>query len=363
MWRRDWTKEALGSGGIDAAGCGVLDEGGVAVASVEPKPRPEANLATDVEIRTAWVIILAGGDGRRLEAITRGQDGTPAPKQFCSFRDDRSLLRATLDRALHLTDREHLIVVVNERHRPWWEVELADLPRENVLAQPENRGTAVAILHALAYIRRRDRLPLLLIMPSDHDVEDEDVLIRKARRALRTATNHEDELVLLGIVPTHIDVDFGLVVPVVGQLGSSRRVMTFVEKPTLSTAAQLMRRGAMWNSFIFACTGRALYALFEDAMPSLLAAYLTAGEQPITDANTLAALFRDLPTRDFSRDLLQREARRLRLIAVPACGWTDLGTPARLAAWLDRHREAAFWHNSGLTRLPGASGTRHARPV
>ena len=43
-----------------------------------------------------------------------------------------------------------------------------------------------------------------------------------------------------------------------------------------------------------------------------------------------------LPVFDFSRDLLERSSRVLRVLVVPASGWTDLGTPARVAAWQQR---------------------------
>jgi hypothetical protein len=47
-----------------------------------------------------------------------------------------------------------------------------------------------------------------------------------------------------------------------------------------------------------------------------------------------------LPALDFSRDLLGHCIGRLRVLPAAACGWTDLGTPARIAAW--RSGAAAF---------------------
>src|SRR5439155_3578454 len=41
-----------------------------------------------------------------------------------------------------------------------------------------------------------------------------------------------------------------------------------------------------------------------------------------------------LPARDFSRELLERIPELLELVVVPPCGWTDLGTPARLERFL-----------------------------
>ena len=46
-----------------------------------------------------WAIVLAGGDGIRLQGLTRKIDGDGRPKQFCRIFGDRSLLSHT---------REHL---------------------------------------------------------------------------------------------------------------------------------------------------------------------------------------------------------------------------------------------------------------
>jgi hypothetical protein len=48
-------------------------------------------------------------------------------------------------------------------------------------------------------------------------------------------------------------------------------------------------------------------------------------------------LYADLPTLDFSRDVLAEHAAGLKVLAVPACGWTDLGTPRRVEQALARH--------------------------
>ena len=141
-----------------------------------------------------------------------------------------------------------------------------------------------------------------------------------------------------------------------GRKHDSRPVRAFVEKPTLTLAAQLTRGGALWNSFIFACTGSALHNLLEAALPWLTrtceAHLATRGG----DALAVNLMYEGLPICDFSRDVLERNADRLRLVEVPPCGWTDLGTPARLAGWLVRHREASFWREHRIPFLHGTDG-------
>jgi hypothetical protein len=45
----------------------------------------------------------------------------------------------------------------------------------------------------------------------------------------------------------------------------------------------------------------------------------------------LEELYDRLPTVDFSRDILQKQPAHLRVLPVPHCGWSDLGTPERVA--------------------------------
>lgn len=323
-------------------------------AAIRPAPKPARR-----EVRTdasPWVVVLAGGEGSRVRAFTTLEDGVAVPKQFCHFRDERSLLGATLARAMRLAPREQIVVVVVEAHRRWWESELAQLPVANVLSQPANRGTGVAILHALVHIGRNDPSPRLVVMPSDHDFDDEDLLLRYVGCAAETAGLFPSALVILGIAPSHLDAEYGLIVPGAGTRHASRPVREFVEKPTLTTAAHLARAGALWNSFIFASTGAALAGAFQAALPSLAMDHLESFAGGEAEARAIAAMFESLPDCDFSRDVLQRNAARLRLIEVPNCGWTDLGTPARLAAWLEGHREALFWREHAIPRRRGTDG-------
>jgi hypothetical protein len=52
-------------------------------------------------------------------------------------------------------------------------------------------------------------------------------------------------------------------------------------------------------------------------------------------------LYDRLPVVDFSRAVMQGAESALRVRTAPACGWTDLGTPRRVARTLQRLQQAS----------------------
>lgn len=293
--------------------------------------RNEAN--TRMKMNSEWAIVLAAGDGTRLSALT-DTDGFPVPKQFWSVRGSRSLLGDALHRASRLVSRRRTVVVVAEKHRSLWENELGNLPPENVIVQPANRGTAAGLLLPVLTVLRRDPAARLLVLPSDHFVDEEHVLHASLRLALDSlGVNGGDRIVLLGIRPATPETGYGWIVPRPGD-GGLDRVAAFVEKPAAPIAAAMMERGAVWNSFLIATRGQILVDLFAERQPALVAEMRTTLEA--NKAATLTDLYDRLEVTDFSHELLQGSEERMWLLRVPECGWTDLGTLDRVAECVDR---------------------------
>lgn len=290
-----------------------------------------------------WAIVLAAGSGTRLGALTVDRDGAVVAKQFCSLRGGRSLLLDAIGRAGQLVPRQRIVVVVAAEHERWWRPQVSGLDPGNVVVQPQNRGTAAGVLLPLARVLELDANASVAVLPSDHAVEDPTVLTQAMRHALAACAVDTDKLVLLGMTPDSSDTEYGWIVP-----GARRRddglfeVGEFVEKPDLARAWALLQQGAVWNSFLFAGRARTLWTLSErfarDAATRIARAFRCAGDER---ARALAAAYADLPSTDFSRSVLQGSPDRQVLLRVGECGWTDLGTPDRVAervARLDAER-------------------------
>ena len=285
-----------------------------------------------------WSIVLAGGEGARLRPLMTEAYGVDVPKQYCAFNGDEPLVRMALRRALRLTDRERVVTVVSSKHRRWWESQLADLPSDNIVVQPCNRGTACGILLPLIHILLQEPQAIVAVLPSDHFVEDEAVLTRTLRKAIRVAGHAADSIVLLGIRPDGPDCEYGWIEPTLKTLDGLHWVLSFVEKPVPAVAEQLRDRGGLWNSFVLVARGLTFLSAFTRAFPELVdrfGAALVSGNADGAE-DRLERLYSKLPSLDLSRDLLQSNHEQLRVLPVPPCGWTDLGTPERIARCLER---------------------------
>jgi mannose-1-phosphate guanylyltransferase len=288
-----------------------------------------------------WALILAAGEGSRLRSLTT-RNGVAIPKQFCSLDGGASLLQEALHRAEAVAPRTRIATIVAQQHRRWWDGPLWTLPARNVVVQPRNRGTAIGILLPLLHLERRDPEARVALLPSDHFVRDEDVLARSLRAAMHALAQRRDGITLLGIEPDEADPELGYVLPGRADAQGVLTVERFVEKPDTAFARDLIDRGAVWNSFIVAARLASLVALFERRCPEIVALMRGAVARDLAsggeDAVTL--LYERLTELDFSRHVLQGQEPYLRLLPVPSCGWSDLGTPRRVAEALRRSAQS-----------------------
>jgi mannose-1-phosphate guanylyltransferase len=287
--------------------------------------------------RKLWVVILAGGDGRRLGSLTTNADGVCTPKQYCSLDGGQSLLQLSLHRALGLVPRQRIVPVVTENHRRWWEPQFLSWRRSTVVVQPSNRGTALGILLPLLVIAKADPEAGVICIPSDHYVEDEDLLAEFLRQATSPETLDSSKLTLLGMSPNAPDSGFGYLSPYPDSGLGMRPAHSFVEKPDRATAAELIRAGGVWSSGIFAGRILEIIALYPRALRGLMLDLKSVVEDwpnPREPSAELELLYGRHAPVDFSRDVLQTQPSRLQFLTVPPCGWSDVGTPARLATTL-----------------------------
>ena len=192
-------------------------------------------------------VILSGGGGTRLWPLSRSGN----PKQFQRLIGDRSLLQATADRCrgplfsepVISTGEEQRFFVVDQfegsEHQP-----------AAILLEPVARNTAPAIAVAAFWALARGEDDPLLVMPSDHLIEDKAAFQAAVEAALPAAL--EGKLLTFGIQPTRPHTGYGYIQATAADAQPVRKVERFVEKPDAERAAQFLSQGGYyWNSGIF----------------------------------------------------------------------------------------------------------------
>jgi mannose-1-phosphate guanylyltransferase len=307
-----------------------------------------------LEARHVWSLVLAGGDGNRLRALTTRPCGTSVPKQYCSLHGGHSLLEDAIARARRLVAPDRICTIVAQQHRQWWTESqplLEALENGNLIVQPRNLGTGIGILYSLLHILAKDPQAQVVLLPADHYVRDEATLNAAMLQALERLDRGTDRPILLGLQPDEVDTDLGYVLPGDPDPLGGHTVARFIEKPGYSVAREIIDAGGLWNTFIMVAAARTLLDLFMPRYAALvmemqvgLAKGQTAGS-PTGSWPALLSLYDRLPEVDFSRDLLEGRAADLCVLRVPPCGWSDLGTPRRVGEIVQR-----FAHDESATR-------------
>ena len=288
-----------------------------------------------------WALVLAGGDGTRLQALTRLIAGAPIPKQYCRIVGDRSLLETTLGRIAPLVPPERTLAIVNRGHLPLARPQLAAIPAANVLVQPRNRDTGPGLLVSLLALVRRDRAATVAVLPSDHHIRDEAAFRRHVARMALLVVAHPERIALLGARPDRPETGYGYIAPghrLVGP-GEAFRVVAFHEKPAPALAARIIRRGGLWNSFVMVGRVARMLELVGELRPGDVADLEGTPAEP----DALAAAYERLAPWNFSRDFLARVPEHLMVARADDLGWSDWGTPEAIERTLAALRVAPPW--------------------
>jgi len=296
-----------------------------------------------------WSIILAGGEGTRLRALVHRWLGRPKPKQYCAFVGTRSMFQHTLDRASRLTPPERMVTVVAHSHRHDALAQLDGRGSNTLLFQPANRDTAAGVFLPLTYIRARAPHATVVLYPSDHFVYPEARFLDTVRRAVRLAASQPARVVMLGVAPDRLELDYGWIQPgqpltdLPGEPGQA--VHSFLEKPDAAQADAALRTGALWNTLVFAAHVDLLWTLGWHCLPDMMPHFerLSQAIGGPEEGRALEAIYQDMPAKNFSSDLLQRVPEQLAVVELTGVLWSDWGKPERIAETLRRiDRQPAF---------------------
>lgn len=305
---------------------------------------------------TRYGIVLAAGEGKRLQPLVRRLRGDALPKQYVSFIGPRSMLEDTFDRVELLLPRERVFTVVGEHHLNFPGVgrQLAGRLEETIIKQPENKDTGPGVLLPLMHVYKRQPEATVAVFPSDHFVLEGDLFMKHVSLAFHAVERNPSLFVLLGIEPSEPEPEYGYILPKGDREESSsgltiRRVRRFVEKPDSIAARELILNGGLWNTMVMVFRVKTLLDIVRDVDRELYASFEEIRKAIGTrdETSRVKEIYRRLKPSNFSKGIIEplpaRHPSCLSTLAVRGVLWSDWGLPRSIERVLRKidYREPA----------------------
>jgi mannose-1-phosphate guanylyltransferase len=233
-----------------------------------------------------FAIILAGGGGTRFWPLSR----QVTPKQLLNISGNDIMLNDTIERFKGIIPQENTVIVTNRSQAVLLEsIMHSSVLKGNILIEPVARNTAASILFAALFIDKFHGDSLMVVLPSDHHITDEDQFRQTLSEAC-TVAMETDKIVTIGIKPTFPSTGYGYIsydnVPFTTSPCAIYEVAEFVEKPNFQKAQAYLSSGHyLWNSGIFIWKTSVIIENFKRYLPRLyktmlpLRDYLGTGQE------------------------------------------------------------------------------------
>ena len=294
-------------------------------------------------------VILAGGEGSRLRSLTQAITGDERPKQFCPIVGDRTLLDETRGRVALSIAPSDTYFSLTQTHERFFQDPLRNLASDQKIVQPENKGTAPAILYSLIRLQLHSPDATVAFFPSDHYFSDDVGFMTCVDAAFTAAEMDPSSIVLLGIEADKPETSYGWIEPVTTLFGdlsrSVSRVKKFWEKPTEGVARHLLRSGCLWNSFVMVGNVTTFLSVFEQHLPDMFRMFAASNGLFRTrhEEAAIRSIYSWIEETNFSSEVLERSADALLVMRVSNVGWSDWGEPQRVLGTLSNLGVRTEW--------------------
>jgi len=269
-----------------------------------------------------YAILMAGGVGSRFWPVSTAD----FPKQFHDMLGTgETLLQKTFSRIAKLIPSENILILTNQKYSEIVQTQL-NVSKKQIVLEPVMRNTAPCILYASMKIEKWNPQAQILIVPSDHWIENEDLFMEHIKQAFDFCADN-DVLMTLGIQPTHPNTGYGYIEYDKDEPKSIKKINRFCEKPDLKTAQYFINNGNfLWNAGIFVWSVASVLRSFIKYQPEMYELfrkgyelYNTIQEKEFIDENYAKS-------ENISIDYALLEQAKNSYVLPSIFDWSDLGT-------------------------------------
>jgi mannose-1-phosphate guanylyltransferase len=241
---------------------------------------------------------------------------------------DEPLLLTTIRRFLSWIPPERVVVVTTKALAAETRRLVAEWPAVTVLAEPEARNTAPALVMAMEWLRAKDPVATAVIVPADHwiaDVQEYIAVMQKAAEAARK----QESLCTVGIQPYRPETGYGYIRGGEVVSGGLMKVDRFVEKPSREVAETMVQSSEyLWNAGMFVWTVPVFFRELVAHGPEYLAAFAPYRDALAAGRDGVEALhdsYLAAPAISVDYALLEK-SKNVMVLPGSSFGWNDLGS-------------------------------------
>ncbi len=274
------------------------------------------------------IVVFSGGAGTRMWPMSRQN----MPKQFQPLVGNTSLFQQMVARIKSGFSLEGVYVVTGQDYVQTVAEQVPDLPRENIIGEPEMRDTMAAVTFATAFMAKKfPGETMAAIWGADHIVKEEATFV-KALHAAEKLCKEKNVITKVDVHPTFPSVHLGYIE--IGEKAGEIDGFEYfdfvrqVEKPDLETAELFLEKGNyLWNTGYFVWQLDKMMGLFKIHIPevySSLEKIQVALGTP--EENTIIAQeYAKIPKTSIDFGFLEKLGKGDQLEIPAVLGWTDVG--------------------------------------
>lgn len=273
-----------------------------------------------------YAVVMAGGKGTRFWPKSRAH----LPKHLINISGKDTMIRETVNRISPLFPPDKILVVTAKNQAERVREQLPHLPAQNIIAEPKGLNTAPCIALAACFIQKRGGNEVMVCLPADHIIRDEDEFRRILRVAIEAAETCE-ALVTIGIEPTGPETGYGYLkrgeLRMLSQGRKVYEVEAMREKPSRHDAERMITEGGyLWNSGMFIWRRDVIWDALSTFLPHLaqkmkeIVSFLDTDEAE----EKIAAAYEAIEPISIDYGVMERAKN---ILIVPGnFGWSDVGS-------------------------------------
>lgn len=197
-------------------------------------------------------LIMAGGKGTRFWPLSTEEK----PKQFLNLIGNETMIQMTVNRIKPIIPIERIFICTGSMYVDLVKEQLPEIPKQNIIVEPEGRNTTPCIALSAFVIDRYYKNANMLVLPSDHLINNEDKFRDIVLNADKFVSENHNAIVTLGMNPTRAETGYGYIRfgEETQRLNNSEiiKVEAFVEKPNKETAERYLNEEKyLWNGGMF----------------------------------------------------------------------------------------------------------------